>query len=137
MYNQTNSFEGDKAGYNQAGKITEILATLRIAFLTSIMNNNFRDSLEAIRGVLNVVSGKVKQEDINKLNEDIYFIEDKFEETEKTYNYGNRIYYTNAKTRTEVKKMLENLYRQLEKLQDKYGYGMVSQDDPRFAVLQR
>lgn len=126
-----------RAGYNQSARITEVLGNLRITFISSMMDNDFIGSLESIRGILNVASGKIKQEDIDLINKEIYLIEYKIpyalatniNEGIKTFRY--------REIRTEVKRLIENLYRRLEKLQDKYGYGMVSKDDPKFAVMKR
>ena len=119
----------DKAGYNQAARITEILAVLRNTFIGSMMKNRFLDSLEACRGTLSVISGKVRQDDINKLDETIYSIEEELPKAEATYNHEGGSYFKNSKERIESKKKIENLWRDLEKLQDEYGYGMLSEED--------
>ena len=119
----------DKAGYNQAARITEILAALRNTFIGSMMTNNFPESLEACRGVLNVISGKVREDDIVELNEDVYSIELKLPKAEQTYVHEGGKYYNSSKERVGLKKEIENLWRKLEKLQDEYGYGMVSEED--------
>lgn len=127
----------DKAGFNQAAKITEILAILRNTFLSSMLSSNFPMALESIRNILNVISGKVKEEVIEGFNKTIYEIEEWLEGTEVTYNYNGGIYHRNKELRRQVKREIENLYREVERIQDKYGYGMLSQEDPRKAVLKR
>lgn len=119
----------DKAGYNQAARITEILAALRNTFIGAMMKNEFPDSLEACRGTLSVISGKVKEDDINDLNADIYSIEKDLPSAEKTYVHEGGKYFRSAVERTKLKKEIENLWRRLEKLQDEYGYGMLSEED--------
>ena len=108
----------DKAGYNQAARITEILAALRNTFIGSMMTNDFPDSLEACRGVLNVISGKVREDDIVELNEDVYSIELKLPKAEQTYIHEGGKYFKSSEERVGLKKEIENLWRKLEKLQD-------------------
>ena len=120
---------GDKAGYNQAGKITEILSMLRGSFISSMMYNNFTSALESCRGVLNVIAGKVGEEVVNIMNLEVDKIEDKLTSANKTYATASGKYYRNPKERTELKKLLEDLWRNLEYIQDEYGYGMFSEDD--------
>lgn len=119
----------DKAGYNQAARITEILAALRNTFIGSMMKNDFPDSLEACRGTLSVISGKVRDGDIADLNKDIYSIEEKLPKAEETYVHEGGCYFKSSEKRVELKKEIENLWRKLEKLQDEYGYGMLSEED--------
>ena len=119
----------DKAGYNQAGKITEILAMLRGSFISSMMHNDFLSALESCRGVLNVIAGKVSEEIIEQTNEDVYSIEKLLPKANQTYLNNNGKYWTNPKERTELKRLLEMLWRNLEHIQDEYGYGMFSEDD--------
>ena len=119
----------DKAGYNQAARITEILAILRNTFIGSMMKNHFQDSLEACRGTLSVISGKVRQDDIDDLDKTIYDIELELPKAELTYVHEGGSYYKNPRERVGLKKDIENLWRSLEKLQDEYGYGMLSEED--------
>ena len=120
---------GDKAGYNQAGKITDILALLRGSFIASMIHNDFNDALESCRGVLNIISGKVNEEIIENMNDDVFEIEDNLVEANKTFiNEGGK-YWANYRKRVEVKRLLETLWRNLESIQDEYGYGMFSEDE--------
>ena len=118
----------EKAGYNQAGEISRILAMLRLTFTSAMITNpsDLNYALEACRGVLNIISGKVKSETIKKINEKIYFIENELPKANELYTNesdGNR-YFRNTQERINLKKEIENLWRRLEKIQDKYGYGM-------------
>jgi hypothetical protein len=119
----------DKAGYNQAGKITEILAMLRGSFISSMMHNDFLSALESCRGVLNVIAGKASVEVINRMNKDVDTIEGKLYSANQTYLSEGGKYWTHPKDRIEVKKLLEDLWRNIESIQDEYGYGMFSEDD--------
>ena len=122
----------DKAGYNQAGKITEILAMLRGSFISSMMHNDFLSALESCRGVLNVIAGKVSEEIIESANEDVYKIETLLPEANKTYINSGGKYWSHPDKRKELKRLLELLWRNIEQLQDEYGYGMFSEDDSGF-----
>lgn len=119
----------DKAGYNQAARITEILSALRTTFIGCMMENNLPSSLEACRGVLNVISGKVNETLIIALNNKVYEIEIKLPEANKIYVYNGASYFQNYKARTELKKNVEDLWREIERTQDEYGYGMISEED--------
>ena len=94
-------------------------------------------ALESERCILNVISGKVEKEKENKLNLKIYLIEGKLPWAEIKYDHNGIIQYTYQNIRNTIKRMIESLYRDLERLQDKCGYGMISSEDPRFAVEQR
>lgn len=123
----------DKAGYNQAGRISEVLSILRNTFLGATIQtpNNFSQALEACRGTLNVISGKVSQEKIDDIDKIIYALDNKIDNANETYfnDLQKAKYFKNPNIRKEVKKELENLWRKLEKLQDEYGYGMMSEEE--------
>jgi len=119
----------DKAGYNQAGKITEILSMLRGSFISSMMHNDFLAALESCRGVLNVIAGKASVEVIDRMNKDVDKIEGKLPSANQTYISEGGRYYTHPQDRIAVKKLLEDLWRNIEAIQDEYGYGMFSEDD--------
>lgn len=121
----------EKAGYNQAGEITKILAMLRLTFTSSMIENpnNFDQALESCRSVLNIISGKVNEDKINELNEEIYKIEDELPNANKTFVNDGMRFYQEPKTRLEIKRKIENLWRKIERVQDEHGYGMFSEDD--------
>ena len=119
----------DKAGYNQAGKITEILSMLRGSFISSMMHNEFNQALESCRGVLNVIAGKVSEDRIEEMNNCVDDIEKDLLIANQTYTIDGGKYWKNYQKRIELKKWLEDLWRNLEALQDEYGYGMFSEDD--------
>lgn len=136
-YNSGWNIEGEKAGYNQAGKIIEVLGVLRQTFIGAKMTHKFSEALEAIRSIIDVISGKVPDKDLEEINELVYTIEDKIPEAEAIFQREGKLFIKNPTLRRQIKRDLENIYRRLERMQDKYGYGMVGQDDPRFAVLKR
>ena len=121
----------EKAGYNQAGEISRILSMLRYTFISSMINNpnDFNEALECCMGVMNIISGKVKEDLVEKINKKIYAIEIKLPKANDTYlNKGIR-YFKNAKERLDLKKEIETLWRNIERTQDEYGYGMLSEDE--------
>jgi hypothetical protein len=118
----------DKAGYNQAAKITELLAMLRSTFVSSMMENDFSASIECCRSVIDIISGKVNDKLIIKINEMIYEIEKWLQQANLTYEHSGNRYYLNGETRKVVKRNIEFLWRKIEKIQDEYGYGMRGED---------
>ena len=121
----------ERAGYNQAGEIARILSMLRLTFTSSMLENpnNFNQALECCRAVLNIISGKVRKEIIEGIDAKIYSIENKLSGANKTYISNGTKYFSNWDNRVELKKEIENLWRELEGIQDEYGYGMFSEDD--------
>ncbi|KKM75455.1 hypothetical protein LCGC14_1390080 [marine sediment metagenome] len=119
----------DKAGYNQAARITEVLAVLRNTFIGSMMKNDLASSLESCRGVLNVISGKVAENKIEELDKIVYEIEKSIPLADQTYSHNGSTWFKNFPKRIELKKKIENLWRDIERTQDKHGYGMVSEED--------
>ena len=119
----------DKAGYNQAGKIVEILSMLRGSFIVAMMHNEFNEALESCRGILNVIAGKASEEIIDNMNNEVYKIEKALPEANKTYSNAGGKWWSNPDKRIEIKRLLESLWRNLEHIQDEYGYGMFSEDD--------
>ena len=131
--------DGDKAAYNQAAPITIVLGELRKTFISCMMAtpDNLTGAVEAMRNTLNVIAGKVENKDISPLSEGVYDIEDNLPEANTTYKGHGGTYYKNVYLRKMLKRKIEEVYREIERLMDKKGYGMPSLDDPRFAVLQR
>jgi len=133
--------DDDKAGYNQAGRITEVLGNLRITYLSSMIGDDnsidLSTALKTIRRILAVIAGKVKKEDIDEMNKQIYTLHIKIGIANMYFIHDGRRILKNPRVKEECEILIENLYRKLEKMQDTYGYGMISQEDPRLAVLQR
>lgn len=119
----------EKAGYNSAGKITELLAMLRSTFTSSMMTNDFSASLECCRGVINIISGKINPTIIGKLNGMIYEIEKWIPSARQTYSSESISYYSHPQIRVTIKRNIEFLWRKIEKVQDDYGYGMFSEEE--------
>jgi len=129
----------DSAGYNQAGGITATLINLRDTFEASTMENDFNGALESCRAILNVISGKVPYKKVKWVDEKlVYRIEDLIPFALVTHKGNNgTLWITNPEKRKEAKRLIERLYRILEKLQNEYGYGMVSADDPKRAIFKK
>ena len=121
--------EPEKAGYNQAGRISEVLSILRNTFIGSTMHNNFPGALEACRGTVSIISGKVDIEKIDEMDKMIFKIEEQLPFTEKVYVHDGGSYFQNPILRKKIKRDLEKLWRAIEKAQDEHGYGMFSADD--------
>ena len=112
------------------GKIKkEAHKDLRGSFISAMMHNEFTDALESCRGVLNVIAGKVSEGRIEEMNDDVDEIEKELREANQTYVSSGGKYWKNYDKRIELKKWLEDLWRNIEQLQDEYGYGMFSEDD--------
>ena len=127
----------NKAGWNASQEIIQTLSNLRNSFMSSMMDEDMKQALNVCRRILDVISGKVDEKDRGTLNKDIYLIEDSLPKAESTYAYNGRLLYNDIKFRTLVKRCIEDLYRKLESLQDKKGYGMRSADDPNLATEMR
>ncbi len=119
----------DKAGYNQAARITEILANLRNTYTSLMIYDDYPASLKVCRRVLDIISAKLKDDEIKESNKKIVCIKSKFKGSEQTYIHGGAKWHKYPKEREEVEKEIENLWRHLEKLQDTHGYGMISEED--------
>jgi len=131
------TYISDKAGYNQSGKIIEILGQLRLTFVSAMMHNDYSNAIKTIKNVHNIIAAKVTQTDSDIIDEGTMEVESKLPLADITYLFNGAKYYKNPQLRTEIEWSIHKLYRKLERLQDKYGYGMITQDDPRMAVLQR
>ena len=127
----------NKAGWNASQEIIQTLSHLRNSFVSAMMEEDLKQALGVCRRILDVISGKVTEKERGTLNQDIYLIEDSLPKAEATYNYNGRVLYDDIKFRQLVKRCIEDLYRKLESLQDKKGYGMRAADDPRYAVEMR
>lgn len=129
----------EKAAYNQSARITEFLATLLGSYILSINNGEFDKAIKSIDRVLDIISAKVKENEITEADKMIKEIKNQIPIAMKTYiNSDNgQVFISNPKVHEEVYDNLKKLFRYVNKLQDKYGYGMVSLDDPRFAIMQR
>lgn len=116
----------DKAGYNQSQHIINSLSGLRNNLIEEKFNKNYLNCLEILISILNVIAGKVPDKKIKEINEQIEAIESKLPEGMKSFTNNYGIWIQNPKQYNEIRKMIDNLHRTLEKLQDEHGYGMGS-----------
>lgn len=127
----------EKAAYNQSRGITEFLTNLLGSYIASMDLKKYDDALRAIERIVDIISAKIKEQELQEVDKLLIEIEIKLPMAMATYRKNGGIYWTNAMERDRVKRKIITLFRYVNKLQDKYGYGMVSLDDPRFAVLNR
>ena len=114
----------NKAGMNASNEIIQTFSHLCNSYMSAMMSDDLPQALGVCRRILDAISGKVSKEERTPLNKDIYSIEAQLPRAESMYPYNGRLLYDNIKFRTLIKRCIEELYRELESLQDKYGYGM-------------
>jgi len=131
------SIMDNKAGYNQSGKIIEILGQLRMTFVGAMMHNDYDQSIKTMKNIHNIIAAKVIEKDSEIIDELTIEIEGVLKFANETFVHNGVKYYKYPQARKDIENLINRFYRKLERLQDKYGYGMVTQDDPRMAVLQR
>lgn len=133
-------FQGEeKAGWNSSEEIIKTLSVLRNTYIGCKLAEDYPKALETIRCILDVISGKVDDDKANEINLKIYKLELILPKATETYmnRENGGVYFRNPLLRIEFKKEVEKLYREVARLEDKCGFGMISQDDPRFAVAMR
>jgi len=135
-YNIFDDGEG-KAAYNQSRGITEFLQHLMGSYIALMNGEEYPGAVKCIGRILDIVSAKMKPEEITKADEFIKVINEKIPKAIEKHTISGKVFWTNVENKKEVEKKIIELFRYVNKLQDKYGYGMVSLDDPRFAVLNR
>lgn len=122
--------EKERAGYNQAQRITETLAMLRNTYVGSMMADDFTAALKVARRILDIISAKLEVEEIKKADTLIRLIKLKLPFALVTYEGdGGRVYFTYQNVRDEVEILIEKLWRYIEKLQDEHGYGMLAEEE--------
>ncbi len=128
----------EKAAFNQSQNITEILGKLLGAYIVHMNSEEYSSAVKVIRRIHDIVSAKMTEEEDKEVDDVVEKIEISLPEATKMYTNNGKTYYTNIKKKREIEWDIERkLFRKMNKLQDKYGYGMVNLDDPRFAVLKR
>lgn len=135
--NYINDTVGEKAGYNQSARISDMLANLLGAYILHMNNGDYSSALKSINRIHDIVSPKIKQEESEIVDGMVDKIEVDLQTAMETFNNAGRIYIKNPQQHKKMYKDVAKLFRFVNKIQDKYGYGMVSQDDPRLAVTQR
>lgn len=130
-------FEAEqKAGYNQSAIITDLLGHLLGSYIVNMNRNDLAGALEVIGRILDIVSAKVKDNEIAEVDALMQEIARELPEAIKTHYLDGSIYLSNPSKQKQLKIRMSVLFRKVNKLQDKYGYGMIDQADPRLAVLE-
>jgi len=131
----------DKAGYNTAADIAQVLGNLRKTHISAMISSpeDFKLALNTCRRIIDVISAKVPEKEITLLDEIVYSIEKNIPKAIETYRDQSKggIYFKDVIFRVKIYRELESLYRILERLQNKFGYGMFSQEDPSHAIYKR
>lgn len=125
-----------KAGYNQSFGITELLINLTGSYITSISQDNLLSALESIQRIVDVISPKLKDNEINPVDVLALEIINEIPTATQTYNFDGKTYLVNPEQFRTVKYKLSKLYREVNRLQDIHGYGMIDADDPKLAIYE-
>lgn len=125
-----------KAGYNQSFGITELLINLTGSYITSISQDNLLSALESIQRIVDIISPKLKDEELKPVDFLALQIMEELPRATQTYNIEGKTYLVNPEQFRTVKYKLSKLYREVNKLQDKHGYGMIDADDPKLAIYE-
>ena len=125
-----------KAGFNQSFGITEMLINLTGSYITSISANNLISATESIQRILDLISPKLKDKEMEEADELIKKIYDKLPRAIETYIHEGRVFFMNPPLYEECKKEVIKAFRLINLLQDKHGYGMLDADDPKLAVYE-
>jgi len=124
-----NTNENEKAGYNQAARITETLAMLRNTYVSSMIDDDFSAALKVARRVLDIISAKLNPTELSDTDAIILKVKKQLPSANETFVSGGYSYYKNQKARNEIEILIENLWRKIEKLQDTHGYGMLAEEE--------
>lgn len=121
--------ETERAGYNQAQRITETLAMLRNTYVGCMMDEDLSGSLRVARRVLDIISAKLKPDEIIETNKRIVIIKKYIPRAQETFISEGYKYYKDYVMRDRVEIAIEKLWRRIEKLQDDHGYGMLAEEE--------
>ena len=129
----------EKAAYNQSQNITEFLGNCLGSYIAYMEDEKYDKATRYIERIVDIISAKVIPEEIKKVDGMISEIKKLLIPALASFrsNKDGRVYWVNSNIRKVTEEKIIALFRYVNKLQDKYGYGMVSLDDPRFAVLNR
>jgi len=127
----------EKAAFNQSQNITEILGKLLGGYVIHMNSEEYDSAVKVIRRIHDIISAKMQESESEEMDKAVKKIEESIPEATRKYQSSGAIYYTSGEKKRTLEWEIELLFRKINKLQDKYGYGMVTLDDPRFAVLKR
>lgn len=127
----------EKAAYNQARNISEILSNLLGSYIVYMNSKQYKEAIKSIRRIVDIISPKLKKPEIEKIDAGIKVIELKLPQAMQVYIHNGSSYIKFPELNMNVERAIEEVFRFVNLLQDKYGYGMLSMSDPRFAVVER
>lgn len=129
--------EIQKAGYNQAGAIAEVLGNLMKGYIVHLNRDEYGNAFKCITRIADIISPKLKPSELQEIDNLIQIIELNLEKAEKKHrtDFG-WIVASYPKIREEIRKKIIELFRIINKMQDVHGYGMIELGDPRLAVAQ-
>lgn len=127
----------NQAAYNQSGRIVQILSDLFCTYISYMNTKDYQNAVKIIRRITDTISPKLSQVEIMKINNGIKSIEVILPQAVALYLHNGSSYIKNPKLNSLVEEAIEEVARYVNKLQDDKGYGMLSKDDPRFAVTKR
>jgi len=109
----------DKAGYNTAADIAQVLGNLRKTHISAMISSpeDFKLALNTCRRIIDVISAKVPEKEITLLDEIVYSIEKNIPKAIETYRDQSKggIYFKDVIFRVKIYRELD-LY--IESLKD-------------------
>jgi len=86
-------------------------------------------AIKVIRRIVDIISPKVKEVEMKKIDMGINQIEITLPKAMQLYYHNGSSYVKNPGLNIEIEKAIEEVFRYVNRLQDKYGYGMISEED--------
>lgn len=121
----------EKVLYNQAQSITQTLSLLRNSYVSSMMDKDYSGALRVSCVVVDLISAKLTPREIEDVDEMIEEIKKALPKALKTYvsDSGGGRFYKNAGEYDDLCIAVGDLWRSVEQLQDKHGYGMKGEEE--------
>lgn len=135
-FDGTASTNPKKAGFNQSFGITEMLVNLTGSYISSISQNNLLSAFESCCRIVDVITPKLEDKELDDVDKDIKEITDAMPKALETYIHEGKTYLMNPELFNTTKFKLSKFYRKVNKLQDTHGYGMIDADDPKLAIYE-
>jgi len=126
-----NTYTGEaKAEYNQSLGISITLSNLTNAYVYSVMDSDLKKLHRINCTVLDLISPKLKANELEEVDKLAGEIEKDLPYSTQTYKTeSGTVVLQNPDLYYEVEKKIRKMYRIVEKLKDKYGYGMKDAED--------
>ena len=126
--------EADKASYNTSASIVGTISDLHRTYMTSKLYQDFHTGLIAITCLIDTVYPKLNEKEVKEINEKVEAVEDILADATATYYKNNVKFFKDENKRKIIKIKIQDLWREVWRLCDSYGYGMKNADDPGLAV---